>query len=336
MGADQLKVMNHSLLCALAVTFGLACTAAAQPASTGSGQAYPSKSVRLIVGSSAGGGGDTFARLISQALTLSLSQQVIVDNRPGAGGNIGAELVAKAPADGYTLLFAFSGHAVNPSLYSKLPFDTVRDFAPVTMLATNESVLAVHPSVPVKSVTDLITFAKRNPGRLTIGALPSSSQHLGSEFLKLRAGIDLLFIPYKGNGPALTDVLGGQLDVMFNTLAITLPFVQSGKLRALAVAGDQRSKLAPELPTMSEAGLPGFSFAGWYGILAPAGTPDAVVKRLNQALVEVVKSPALVERMSGMGNEPVGSTSAEFDAFIKHEIPKWAQVIKAAKIMLAP
>ena len=188
----------------------------------------------------------------------------------------------------------------------------------------------------MKSVTDLITFAKRNPGRLTIGALPSSSQHLGSEFLKLRAGIDLLFIPYKGNGPALTDVLGGQLDVMFNTLAITLPFVQSGKLRALAVAGDQRSKLAPELPTMSEAGLPGFSFAGWYGILAPAGTPDAVVKRLNQALVEVVKSPALVERMSGMGNEPVGSTSAEFDAFIKHEIPKWAQVIKAAKIMLAP
>src|ERR1019366_91663 len=199
----------------------------------------------------------------------------------------------------YLLLFAFPAHLLNPSLYPKLPFDTVRDFAPVTMLATNESVLVVHPSVPVKSVTDLITFAKRNPGRLTIGALPSSSQHLGSEFLKLRAGIDLLFIPYKGNGPALTDVLGGQLDVMFNTLAITLPFVQSGKLRALAVAGDQRSKLAPQLPTMSEAGLSGFSFAGWYGILAPAGTPDAVVKRLNQALVEVVKSPALVERMSG-------------------------------------
>jgi tripartite-type tricarboxylate transporter receptor subunit TctC len=327
-GADRLKFMNRSLLCALAATFGLACTAGAQP--------YPSKSVRLIVGSSAGGGGDTFARLIGQALTASLNQQVIVDNRPGAGGNIGAELVAKAPADGYTLLFAFSGHVLNPSLYPKLPFDTVRDFAPVTMLARNESVLVVHPSVPVKSVTELITFAKRNPGRLTIGALPSSSQHLGSEFLKLRAGIDLLFIPYKGNGPALTDVLGGQLDVMFNTLAITMPFVQSGKLRALAVAGEQRSKLAPELPTVNEAGLPGFSFVGWYGILAPAGTPEAVTVRLNQALVQVLKSPAFVERMTGMGNEPVGSTPAEFDRFIRQEIPKWAKVIRDAKIKLAP
>jgi tripartite-type tricarboxylate transporter receptor subunit TctC len=225
---------------------------------------------------------------------------------------------------------------LNPSLYPKLPFDTVRDFAPVTMLARNESVLVVHPSVPVKSVRDLIAFAKLNPGRLTIGALPSSSQHLGSELLKLRAGIDLLFIPYKGNGPALTDVLGGQLDIMFNTLAITMPFVQSGKLRALAVAGEQRSKIAPELPTMIEAGLPGFSFAGWYGILAPAGTPEAVVKRLNQALVDVMKSPSLVERITAMGNEPVGSTSGEFDAFIRQEIPKWAQVIKAAKITLAP
>jgi len=328
MGADQLKVMNPSLLWALAATFGLACTAGAQP--------YPSKSVRLIVGSSAGGGGDTFARLISQALTLSLSQQVIVDNRPGAGGNIGAELVAKAPADGYTLLFAFSGHAVNPSLYSKLPFDTVRDFAPVTMLATNESVLAVHPSVPAKSVQEFIAIAKSSPGKFTIGALPSSTQHLGSELFKLRAGIDLLFVPYKGNAPALADLLGGQLDIMFNTLAITLPLVQSNKLRALAVAGVHRSKLAPELPTVSEAGLAGFSFVGWYGILAPAGTPEAVTRRLNQALVQVLKSPAFVEHMTGMGNEPVGSTPAEFDRFIREEIPKWAKVIRDAKITLAP
>ncbi len=320
--------MYRSLLSTLALTLGLACTAAAQP--------YPSKSIRLIVGSSAGGGGDTFARLVGQALTASLNQQVIIDNRPGAGGNLGADLVAKAPPDGYVLLFVFSGHVLNPTLYPKLPFDTVRDFAAVSLLARNESVLVVHPSVPVKSVKELIAFAKRYPGRLTIGALPSSSQHLGSELFKLRAGIDLLFIPYKGNGPALTDVLGGQLDVMFNTLAITMPFVQSGKLRALAVAGEQRSKIAPELPTMSEAGLARFSFAGWYGILAPAATPEAVVKRLNQALVETVKAPALAERIAAMGNEPVGSTSGEFDAFIKQEIPKWAQVIRAAKITLAP
>jgi tripartite-type tricarboxylate transporter receptor subunit TctC len=313
---------------ALAAAFALACTAAAQP--------YPSKSIRLVVGSSAGGGGDTFARVVSQALAGVFKQQIIIDNRAGAGGNIGAELVAKAPPDGYTLLFVFTGHVLNPSLYPKLPFDTVRDFAPVSLLATNESVLAVHPSLPVKSVAELIALAKKNPGKYTIGALPSSAQHLGSELFKLKAGIDLLFIPYKGNGPALVDLMGGQLDMAFNTIAITLPLVQAGKLRALGVAGERRSKLAPELPTMREAGVPEFSFFGWYGIVAPARTPAAVVKQLNQGLVQVLKSPDIVERVVGMGNEPVGSTPAEFDKFIRDEIPKWAKVIRDAKITLAP
>ncbi len=314
------------VFCALAC--GFACVAAAQ--------SYPTKSIRLIVGSSAGGGGDTFARVAAQGAAGVLGQQVVIDNRAGAGGNIGADLVAKAPPEGYTLLFVFTGHVLNPTLYPKLPFDTVRDFAPVAMLATNESLLLVHPSVPAKSLVELIALAKKNPGKYTIGALPSSGQHLGSELLKLRAGIDLLFIPYKGNGPALTDLMGGQLDMAFNTVAIALPLVQAGKLRALAAAGERRSKLAPDVPTMIEAGLPGFSFFGWYGIVAPARTPDAIVKRLNQVFVQVVKSPELAERIAAMGNEPVGSTPTEFDKFIRDEIPKWAKVIKEAKITLAP
>src|SRR5689334_6212909 len=241
--------------------------------STAWSQSYPAKPIRIIVGSSAGGGGDTMARLIAAPMSAALGQQVIVDNRPGAGGNIGADIVAKSAPDGYTLLFVFSGHVTNPSLYPKLPFDTVRDFAAVTMLATNESVLVVHPSVPANSVKELIALARQNPGKYSIAALPSSSQHLGSELFKLQAGINLLFVPYKGNAAALTDLLGGQVQVMFNTLTIALPHVKSGKLRALAVAGARRSRLAPDLPTVSEAGLPGFSFNGWYGIVAPAKTP---------------------------------------------------------------
>jgi tripartite-type tricarboxylate transporter receptor subunit TctC len=316
------------------VSYGLACVLACA-AAPGLAQSYPTKSIRLIVGSSAGGGGDTMARLVSQALTTQLGQQVIVDNRAGAGGNIGADLVAKSPPDGYTLLFVFSGHVYNPSLYPKMPFDTVRDFAPITMLATNESVLVVHPSIPAKSVKELIALAKRSPGKLTIGALPSSAQALGAELFKLKAGIDLLFVPYKGNGPALVDVLGGQLDTMFNTLSITLPLVQAGKVRALAVASDHRSKLAPDLPTVSESGLPGFSFVGWYGIVAPAATPRPIVQRLNQTLVQIVKAPEFTDRILALGNEPVGSTPEEFDRFIRDEIPKWAKVIKDAKITLA-
>jgi tripartite-type tricarboxylate transporter receptor subunit TctC len=321
---------------AIALSFSHACACLAQPASADATQPYPVKSIRLIVGSSPGGGGDTFARVVSQALAGVFNQQIIIDNRAGAGGNIGADLVAKAPPDGYTLLFAFTGHVLNPSLYPKLPFDTLRDFAPVSLLATNESVLAVHPAIAAKSVGELIALAKKNPGKYTIGALPSSAQHLGSEMFRLKAGIDLLFIPYKGNGPALTDLMGGQLDMAFNTVAITLPLIQAGKLRALAVAGERRSKLAPELPTMMEAGVAGFSFFGWYGIVAPARTSAAVINELNRGLVQVLTTPAIIERVTAMGNEPVASTPAQFDKFIRDEIPKWAKVIREARISLAP
>ena len=225
---------------------------------------------------------------------------------------------------------------VNPSLYPKLPFDTVRDFAPITMLARNESMLVVHPSLPVKDVKELIALAKQNPGKYSIAALPGSSQHLGSELFKLQAGIDLLFVPYKGNAAALTDLLGGQIQVMFNTIAITMPHVQSGKVRALAVAGARRSRLAPDLPTVSESGLPGFASSGWYGVVAPAATPRTIVNRLSETLRAIVKSPQIVERMAASGNEPVGSTPEEFDRFIREEIPKWAKVIRQAKITAGP
>jgi tripartite-type tricarboxylate transporter receptor subunit TctC len=305
-------------------------------AGDGAASEYPTKPIRIVVASSAGGGGDTLARIIAQALSPALGQQVVIDNRPGAGGNIGAGIVAKASPDGYTLLFVFPGHTTNPSLYAKLPFDTLRDFAGVTMLATNESVLVVHPSLPVKTVKELIELAKKNPGKHTIGALPSSSQHLGSELFKLQAGIDMIFVPYKGNAAALADLLGGQIDVMFNTLAVSMPLVQSGKLRALAVAGARRSKLAPDLPTVSEAALPGFAFNGWYGIVAPAKTPRHIIDRLNEALVRIVHSPQISERLIAMGNEPLTTSPEEFDRFIREEIPKWAKVIKQANISVAP
>jgi len=297
-------------------------------------QDYPTRPVRIVVGSPAGGGGDTMARLMAQRMTPVLGQQVIIDNRPGAGGNVGAEIVARSPPDGYTLLFVFTGHVTSPSLFPKLPFDTERDFAGITQLAANEAMLLVHPSLPVKTVRELIALAKQNPGKYSMGAIIAGSNHLGSELFKLQAGVDLLFVPYKGNATALTDLLGGQLQVMFNQISVSLPHVKSGKLRALAAAGPRRSKLAPDLPTVSEAGVPGFSFNGWYGFVAPAKVPRAIILKLNRTSVDVVRAPENVERITGMGNEPVGSTPEAFDQLIRDEIPKWAKVIREAKITL--
>lgn len=299
-------------------------------------QTYPSKPVRLIVGSAAGGGGDTVARTVSQPASEQLGQPVVVENRPGAGGNIGAEVVAKAAPDGYTLLLGYTGHVINPGLYPKLPFDTVRDFAPVTLLATNQTVLVVHPSVPSRSVKELIAVARSTPAKFTVGALPGSSQHLAGELFKSMAKLDLLFIPYKGNAQALTGLMSGEVDVMFNTMTVVLSHVRSGKMRALAVTGKQRSQLLPEVPTVSEAALPGFSSVGWYGILAPAKTADAVIARLNETLQKILSSGEVKQRLIGMGNEPVGMGPKAFDAFIREEIPRWSKVIKDAKIRLEP
>ena len=303
----------------------------------GHAQSYPSRPVRVVVGFTPGGGVDINARLLAAKLSELLGQQFVVENKPGAGTNIGNEFVAKSAADGYTLLFTSPAVAINMSLYRNPPYDALRDFAGVSVFSESTNLLVVPAALPAQSVKDLVAMAKEKSGTLNYSSAgQGTTQHLAGELFKLRAGVDLLFIPYKGNGPALTDLLGGQLDTAFNTVAITLPLVQSGKLRALAVAGERRSRLAPDVPTMIDAGLPGFAFSGWYGIVAPARTPDAIVKRLNQALVQIMKTPDIVERMAAMGNEPVGNTPAEFDRFIRDEIPKWGKVIRDAKISLAP
>lgn len=314
----------------IGIAFGISC---AEPASA---QAYPVKPVRFIVGSPAGGGGDTVARVVAQPLSELLGQQTIVENRPGSGGNIGADVVAKALPDGYTLLLAYTGHVINPGLYGKLPFNTINDFAPITLLATNQTLLAVHPSVPVKSVKELISFARSRPGKFTFGSLPGSSQHLAGELFKSMAKLNLLFVPYKGNAQALAGLMSGEVDIMFNTMTVLQPHVRSGRVRALAVTGKNRSQLMPALPTIHEAALPGFSSVGWYGMIAPARTPSTVVESLHQAFIKVVHQGNVRQRLIAMGNEPVGMNPRDFDAFVRQEIPRWGKVIKDAGIRLEP
>lgn len=312
---------RSALTCILAI----ASTAAqAQP--------YPARPIRLIVGSSAGGGGDGVARVMAAKLTPLLGQQVVVDNRPGAAGNIGTELVARAPADGYTLLFAYTGHVINPALFKKLPFDPLRDFAAVGMIGYNNSALVVNPSLPVHSVKELIALAKARPGKLTAGAIPGGTQHLATEMLKIQAGVDVLYVPYKGNGPANSDLLAGQLDFMFNSLQLVAPLAKAGRLRALAVTSEKRSELMPELPTLSEAALNGFSAQGWYGFVAPAGTPRSAIAKLSDAMNTVLREADTQQRFKAMGNEIAFSTPEQFDALIRADIPKWAEVARRAGI----
>jgi len=299
---------------------------------TSHAQDYPARPIRLIVGSSAGGGGDGVARVTAAKLTALLKQQMVVDNRPGAAGNIGAELVARAAPDGYTLLFAYTGHVINPALFKKLPFDPLRDFAPVGMIAVNHSALVVNPAVPAQSAKELIALAKSRPGKLSMGALVGGSQHLAGELFKTQAGVDILYVPYKGNAPATNDLIAGQVDMMFNTLALVAPLVKAGRLRALAIASEKRSELMPDLPTLSEAALPGFSSNGWYGILAPAATPRGVIVKLNGALNSMLREADTLQRIKAMGNETAPGTPEQFDAFIRAEIPKWSDVARRAGI----
>jgi len=301
---------------------------------THAAESYPIRPIRLVVGSSAGGGGDGVARLVAARLMPLLGQQVVVDNRPGAAGNIGTEMVARSQADGYTLLFVYTGHAINPALFKKLPFDPLRDFSPVGLIGYNNSALVVNPALPVHSVKELIALARERPGKLTTGAIPGGSQHLAGEMLKVRASLDFLFVPYKGNGPANSDLLAGQLDFMFNTLQLVVPLAKAGRLRALAVASEKRSELMPELPTISEAAIKGFSAQGWYGLVAPAGTPRSVIAKLNEALNTVLRDADTVQRFKAMGNEIASSTPEQFDTLIRAEIPKWAEVVRQAGIKL--
>ena len=309
--------------------------AAALPPTTPA-QNYPSKPLRLIVPFPPGGGNDILGRTVAQQLSQINGQQVIVDNRGGAGGLIGADLAAHAVPDGYTIFLASIGNlAFTPALNAKLPYDPVRDFAPVTRLATSAFLLVVNPAVPAKSVKELIALAKAKPGSLNYASAgQGSSLHLTSEIFKLATGTDLVHVAYKGSAPALTDLIAGQVQLMFGTMPATLPMAKSGKLRALGVSGAKRAAAAPEVPTIAEAGVPGFKVLNWYGIALPANTPQAIVRKLNSDLRSALAAPPMTEALFGQGLEPAGGTPAEFGDFIKSEIAKYSKVVKAANIRL--
>ena len=294
------------------------------------GQAYPTRPIRLVVPSSAGAGvTDIMARLVGQRLSESLGQQIVIDNRPGASGILGSEVVAKAAPDGYTLLIANVSLIVNPFLYSKMPYDPLTDFLPVTMVNSAPLQLVVHPSVPANSVAELVAYAKSRPGQLNYGSGGlGSTPYLSAELFKSITGIDVVHVPYKGGAPALTELVGGQLTFMIENVPGTMPFVKSGKLRALAITSPQRSPLAPELPTMVEAGVPGYEMSGWNGIFAVKGTPPEIVAKLNTELVKILRAPEVKEQLAALGAEPVGDTPEEFRAFLKADMARWGKIIQ--------
>lgn len=294
---------------------------------------YPSKPIRIVVPQSAGGSTDLTARLIAQKLSGALGQTVIVDNRPGAGSILGTDLVAKAPPDGYTLLVVASSITINPSLHKKLPFDPVRDLAPVTQLSAFPNMLVVHPSFPVKTVRDLIALAKAKPGQINYGSSGTGTgTHLSAELFKYMTGVDMVHVPYKGGGPAVIALISGQVQLNFATIPSVLPHVRSGKLRAVAVTTIKRSPAAPEVPTIAESGVPGYDHGPWNGMLAPAKTPQAIIAKLNAEVAKIVHLPETAGVLIHDGAEPVGNTSEEFAAVIRTETAKWAKVIKAAGI----
>ncbi len=295
---------------------------------------YPARTIRLIVPFPPGGPADVLARVVGEKIGASMGQSVVVDNRPGAGGNIGMELVAKAAADGYTLALAPAGNlTVNPSLYRNVPYDVGKDFAPITVLAAVPNVLVVQPTVPAKTVAELVKYAKAHPGELNFSSPGNGSgAHLGGELFKSMAGVDMVHVPFNGIAPAVTAVLGGQVQLMFAGAPSVLQHVKAGKLTALAVAGVKRIAALPELPTLSESGLPGFDVTSWYSIVAPAGTPNEVVVRLHSEITRALNEPDVREKLAGLGAEPIGNTPAEFAAMIKSETAKWSRIVKEAKI----
>ena len=302
------------------------------PASSQAPSSYPSRPVKLVIPFPPGGPLDIVGRAIAQKLTDAWGQSVVVDNRPGAGGNIGADIVAKSAPDGYTVLMgALSTHAVNPSLYAKMPYDAVKDFAPISLVAITPNVLVVNPSLPVNSVKDLIAYAKANPGKLSFGSGSNGSAgHLAGELFKVDTGTDMVHIPFKGGAPALQALLAGDTQLMFDNLANSMQQVKAGKLKALAVTTEKRSALVPDLPTMAESGVPGFDISTWFGIMAPAGTPPDVIAKWNTDLVKVLNSPDMRERMTAQGAEAAPDTPAEFSAFIARELAKYARIVKAS------
>ena len=293
-------------------------------------QAYPNRPIHLLVGLAAGGGTDIIARLTATKLGENLGQQVLVENRVGSGGLIAAEAGAKAAPDGYTILFgAISYSSIFASLYKKLPYDPVKDFAPISLVATFPNVLVVNPNLPVKSVAELLAYGQANPGKLSYGSSGvGSSLHLSMEMLKSMTRLDAVHVPYKGGAPATADLLGGQIQAMFDNLPGQINYIKAGRTRALAVTTTKRSPQLPDVPTMQEAGVPGYEVNVWYGMLVPAATPKPIIDKLNTELVKVLNSPEVKERMAKEGAEPMPTTPAEFAAFQKAEVIKWAKVVK--------
>ena len=319
--------MRRSIEIAAALALALISTGAAA-------QEYPSRPIRYVVPFTAGGGGDIIIREVAQRLTARLGQTVIVDNRAGAGGSLGTEIVAHAAPDGYTLLMAnVAPMAINVSVYKKLNYDPVKDFAPVTTLASFPNILVLHPSVPARTLPQLIALARAKPGQLTYASAGAgSTTQLAAEFFKSRANVDLIHVPYKGGGAALIDLVAGQVTLYFSSLPAALPLVRSKRLRALGVTGLLRSIAAPGVPTIAESGFPGFEAVTWIGAVAPAGTPPAIVARLNKELVEIMQAADMREKMIAQGAEPMTNTPEQFSAYIKSEIVKWAAVVKQAGI----
>jgi tripartite-type tricarboxylate transporter receptor subunit TctC len=306
-------------LLAFALLLALAAPAAAE---------YPDRPVRLIIPFPPGGSNDVVGRLVAHQLSEKLGHKVFVDNRGGAGGVLGTEAVATAAPDGYTLLIISIAHAVNPALY-KLNYDPIKSFTPISILATGPNVLAVNPQLPVKNVAELVALAKQKPGELDYASAGVGSfQHLGGELFKLTAGVNLQHVPYKGGGPAMADVIAGHVKIMFSSLVQTTPFIQSGQLRALGTGGAKRNPVLPDVPTIAEAGVPGYEANNWWGVMAPAGTPQPIVDRLYRDIQEVLKSPELKAAFDREGASAVTMTSAEFTQYIENEIVKWGRVAK--------
>ena len=293
-------------------------------------QAWPSKPIKWVVPFAPGGTTDILARTVGEKLGAALGQPVIVENRPGAGGGVGADFVAKSPPDGYTLVGGtISTHAINASLYKSLPYDPVRDFVPITLIARLPNLLVINPNVPAKNVAELVALMKANPGKYTFASSGNgTSQHLSGELFKSIAGVDMQHVPYKGSPPALQDVVGGQVTMTFDNITTALPLAKAGNLRALAVTTAQRSAVAPEIPTMAEAGLAGYEIGSWQGVFAPAGTPPEIVRRLNTEIVRILKSPEIHDKLIALGAEPVGNSVDEFTAMVKSEVAKWGDVVK--------
>jgi tripartite-type tricarboxylate transporter receptor subunit TctC len=326
-------IMRSAISHALTLSFTAALLAGLPTAAqSAAANEYPNRPIRLIIPFTPGGSTDILGRMVAQKLTAALGTQVIVDNRPGAGGTIGVDLVAKSAADGYTLVMGHIGtFGVNPSLYPKLPYDAIKDFQPITLVAMVPNLLSVSVKLPAKSVKELIALAQAKPGTLNYGSGGNgSAAHLASEYFKLMTKTDIVHIPYKGTAPAVTDLISGNISLVITGVPPQLPHIKSGRIRALAVATAKRLPLLPELPTISEAGVPGYEATQWYGVLAPAGIPKPILTRLNAEIVKAVKGQDIIDRLATEAAEPVGNTPEEFGAFIKKEIARWAPVVKAS------